>query len=71
MRVTVDGERCQGHGRCYALAPELFEPDEVGNSRVVGNGEVAAGLAAKARLAESNCPERALALEGDDAEGGE
>jgi ferredoxin len=65
MKVTVDGERCQGHGRCYALAPELFEPDEVGNSRVVGDGEVPAELAPKARLAESNCPERAVAIEGD------
>jgi ferredoxin len=67
VKVTVDGERCQGHGRCYALAPELFEPDEVGNSRVVGDGTVPAALQAKATLAETNCPERAVSLE--EAEG--
>lgn len=66
MRVGVDGERCQGHGRCYALAPELFEPDDVGNSRVVGGGEVPAGLVGKARLAESNCPEHAVSIQVDD-----
>ena len=32
MRVRVDRDRCQGHGRCYSLAPELFEPDEVGDA---------------------------------------
>ena len=28
MRVHVDEARCEGHGRCYDLAPDLFEPDE-------------------------------------------
>ena len=36
MRVRVDDERCEGHGRCYALAPELFEPDDIGNSHEIG-----------------------------------
>ena len=25
MRVEVNSDLCQGHNRCYALAPELFE----------------------------------------------
>ena len=25
MRVTVDSEKCQGHNRCYALAPDVFD----------------------------------------------
>jgi ferredoxin len=66
VKLTVDEERCQGHGRCYAVAPELFEPDEVGNSRVLGDGEVPRGLEAKARLAETNCPERAVAILDDE-----
>jgi ferredoxin len=33
LKVHVDAERCQGHNRCYAIAPELFEIDELGNSR--------------------------------------
>ena len=24
MRVTVDSDKCQGHNRCYALAPDVF-----------------------------------------------
>ena len=23
MKIHVDAEKCQGHNRCYALAPEL------------------------------------------------
>ena len=30
MRLRIDAEMCTGHGRCYALAPEVFEPDEDG-----------------------------------------
>ena len=62
LRVRVDGERCQGHNRCCALAPTLFEADELGNSKVKGEGRVPAALEAKARLAASNCPEHAVRL---------
>jgi ferredoxin len=27
-RVSVDSEKCVGHGRCYVLAPEVFEEDD-------------------------------------------
>ena len=62
IRVRVDGERCQGHNRCCAIAPELFEADELGNSRVKGDGSVAKALEAKARLAVANCPEHAVRI---------
>jgi ferredoxin len=65
MRVRVDDERCEGHGRCYTLAPELFEPDDIGNSHEVGDGTVAAGMEHKARVAVANCPERAIIIEED------
>jgi ferredoxin len=64
VRVRIDEERCEGHGRCYALAPELFEPDEIGNGRVLGDGAVPAGLEEKARLAAANCPELAVLIDG-------
>ena len=60
LRVRVDRERCQGHARCFALAPELFELDELGNGRERGDGTVAAGLESKAWLAKANCPELAI-----------
>jgi len=63
MRVQVDAERCEGHGRCYALAPELFMPDDIGNAEVIGDGTVIPSLEHKARLAFENCPERAITLE--------
>ena len=62
MRVRVDDDKCQGHGRCYALAPELFESDDFGNAVVVGNGVVPEGLEDRARLAVDNCPEYAIEI---------
>ena len=63
MKVHVINDQCQGHGRCYSLAPELFESDDYGNSVVLHDGEVPAGLEEKARLAELNCPEHAVVIE--------
>ena len=60
LRVRIDSERCQGHNRCCAVAPELFEADDMGNGRVRGEGTVAPALQAKAQLAMANCPEHAI-----------
>ena len=60
LRVRIESERCQGHNRCCALAPELFEADDMGNARVRGDGSVAPALEAKAKLAMANCPEHAI-----------
>jgi ferredoxin len=67
MRVHVDPEKCQGHNRCYALAPELFDIDEYGYSSELNDGVVPEGLEEKARLAVANCPEYAISI----AEGGD
>jgi ferredoxin len=66
MKVLVDADRCQGHNRCYALAPELFDVDDFGQAVVIGDGTVAPDLEHKARLALANCPEYAITL--DDGE---
>lgn len=63
MKVHVDDTLCQGHGRCYATAPELFEPDDLGNGRDVGDGSVPVELEHKARVAVANCPEMAITIE--------
>ena len=62
LRVRVEAERCQGHNRCHSIAPELFEIDELGNSRARGDGTVSSALEEKARLAVKNCPEHAVRL---------
>ena len=62
MRVVVDQEKCQGHGRCYAIAPQLFEPDDDGFSVVTIEGEVPPESEHNARLAADNCPEFAITI---------
>jgi ferredoxin len=63
MKVHVDQAKCQGHGRCYALAPQVFEPDDIGNGVEVGDGTVPPELEESARLAVDNCPEQAITLQ--------
>ncbi len=62
--VSFDAELCVGHGRCYSLAPEVFEPDSEGHCVVKVPIVDTADLDAQARRAVANCPERALAIEG-------
>ena len=63
MKVRIDTDRCQGHGRCYDLAPEVFTDDEEGFGQVVGEGIVPAQQESQARLAKANCPESAVLVE--------
>ncbi len=62
MKVVIDADRCTGHGRCYTLAPEVFDADDRGLGVVKGTGEVGAELEATARRAVANCPEQAIAV---------
>jgi ferredoxin len=62
MKVSVDPERCCGHGRCYALCPEVFQEDDEGRA-VLPCGAVPARLESKVRAAADNCPERAILLD--------
>jgi ferredoxin len=63
MKIRIDPERCQGHGRCYDLAPALFGDDDEGYGMVLGDGAVPPDLERDARLAVANCPEQAIELE--------
>ena len=63
MRVTIDHDRCQGHGRCFTIAPHLFESDELGSGVVIGDGVVPASEEHLATLAVANCPEGAVQIE--------
>jgi ferredoxin len=63
MKVRIDPERCQGHARCYALAPDLFDVDDYGQSSVRGDGTVPSDREEAARLAAANCPEFAIEIE--------
>jgi ferredoxin len=63
MKIRIDSERCQGHGRCYDLVPGLFGDDDEGYGMVLGDGAVPQDLEREARLAVANCPEQAIELE--------
>jgi ferredoxin len=62
VKAHIDPARCQGHGRCYTLAPDLFGEDDEGYGTVLGDGLVPSAQVHTARLARSNCPESAIDL---------
>jgi ferredoxin len=62
MKVQINPELCQGHGRCYDLAPDLFGADEEGYGQVLGDGTVPPAAESDAGLAAVNCPEQAIQL---------
>ena len=68
MKVRVDSTLCQGHNRCYALAPGLFQVDDYGYSTPRGDGKLTEATLPLARKAVENCPERAISIVEDDAE---
>jgi ferredoxin len=66
MKVQIDPGLCQGHGRCYDLAPGLFGADDEGYGQVLGDGIVPPEAERDARLAALNCPEHAIELVEED-----
>ena len=62
MKVRVDLARCVGHGRCYVLAPDVFEEDERGHCVVVRE-HVPDAQVDEARRGSHNCPEGAIEVE--------
>ncbi len=63
MKVTIDAARCQGHGRCFNLAPDVFGFDELGNGVVLVASPPDDRAERLARLAQVNCPEHAIDIE--------
>lgn len=63
MRVHLDPAACQGHGRCYSLAPELFGCDDDGQAVLLDDGPLTSEQVGSARLAADSCPEFAITIE--------
>jgi ferredoxin len=62
MRVTVDGDRCQGHTLCALQAPDVFLlRDEDGHAYVEVDG-VPPGLEDQVERAVQTCPEGAIRI---------
>jgi ferredoxin len=70
MRLSIADGVCQGHARCAALVPEMFDLDADGYAIIVPGREVIADGDEEAReqamLAIENCPEQAIRLEPDE-----
>lgn len=64
MRVSVNFDRCEGHGMCEQMAPDIFELDEEGNLINHYDGNIISGdLAIAAEHAVGACPVAALRAE--------
>ncbi|MBQ0923526.1 ferredoxin [Saccharopolyspora endophytica] len=64
MRISIDFDKCSGHARCVARAPELFDVDDDGNSFVLVD-EVDEADVEDAHKAVDVCPERAISVHED------
>jgi ferredoxin len=61
MRIEVDRQRCEGHGLCEEVVPDLLHLDEDGEL-VIDVGEVGDESLERARAAVRVCPVAALRL---------
>lgn len=61
MRIAVDRGACTGHGRCYSLAPGVYDADGDGYC-VIPAETVPPGQEDLARKGAENCPEDAISV---------
>lgn len=63
MKLAIDQAKCEGHGRCYDIAPNLFEPDDFGHGQLVTGVSQTDADPDEARRAVHACPEHAVIFE--------
>ncbi|MFC7303685.1 ferredoxin [Streptomyces monticola] len=65
MRLTVDRERCEGHGVCEAVAPDLLQLDDQGDLVLLleENADLPADQHDPAAQSVAICPVAALRME--------
>ena len=61
MRVVIDENLCDGHGKCERIAPEIFKLDESGMARVLVS-ELNPAQLEKAKATVMLCPTKAIRL---------
>lgn len=62
LKFTIDTNLCSGHGRCYTLAPQWFDADDVGYGEVKDRAIAESERAAMEDVAAA-CPEGAISVE--------
>jgi ferredoxin len=63
MKIVVDRSRCEGHGMCESLVPDVFRLDDDGVSMLLRD-TLLDGELDEVRLAVDSCPVQALSLLG-------
>ena len=61
MRITINEELCQGHGRCYEIAPQVFTDDDRGRGQLL-IVDIPTSLEQEVRNAAGAFPERAIII---------
>jgi enoyl-CoA hydratase len=61
MKIRIDRSKCVGHGRCGAVAPELYPLDDEGYISIEGF-DVPPGQETLARRGARACPERIITV---------
>ena len=59
MSLVIDSTKCQGHGRCVMIEPDLFDVDDDGYG-IVLNAEPSPELLESMQKAIDSCPEEAI-----------
>lgn len=62
MRISVDPDRCEGHGQCEAAAPELIHLGDDARPVFAVQGDLPTELNGQAREAASCCRIAALTI---------
>ncbi|NMN95940.1 ferredoxin [Antrihabitans stalactiti] len=61
MKIIVDRGRCEGHGMCESLVPDVFRVDDEGLSTLLRETPLDGELD-EVHLAIDSCPVQALSL---------
>lgn len=64
MKIRLDRSKCQAHGQCYAVNPDLFPIDDDGYSTLTERS-IEPGDEQDARAGVAACPEDALIIRMD------
>jgi ferredoxin len=61
VKIVVDRDKCTGHARCYATAPQIYTLDEEGYNSL-DSLDVPTEHEAAAREGAEACPEGAISI---------
>jgi ferredoxin len=61
VRVSIESAKCQGHGRCAVIAPDVFDTDDLGKAAVLLD-PCPEQFRTAAEEAAFTCPETAITI---------